>query len=105
MLQTPQYSGSDYFNYKWYFSIVPLAIVDANVSIRCQGRISDGGVFSSTAFKKSLETSCLRFTIAKALPGRSQETPFVVIADEAFPLQPKHDEAKGSPEKITILQY
>ena len=46
-------SGSTYFNYKSFFSIVLLALVDADykflyVSVECQGRISDGGVFENS---------------------------------------------------------
>lgn len=53
MLQAPIKSGSEYFNYKSFFSIVLFALVDADynfvyVDVGCQGRISDGGVFKHT---------------------------------------------------------
>ena len=52
VLQSPMNSGSEYFNYKSFFSIVLFALVDADynflfIDIGCQGRISDGGVFKS----------------------------------------------------------
>jgi len=51
--QCPINSGSEYINYKGTFSVVLMALVDANYNflyadIGCQGRISDGGVFRNT---------------------------------------------------------
>lgn len=110
-LVAPFHSGSEFFNYKGFFSIVLMAVVDANynfiyVNVGCQGRISDGGVFNNTFFKKALEENSLHLPPPRALPGRTTLTPFVLVADDAFPLSPNimkpysgiHD--KGSKKRI-----
>ena len=60
VIRPPLNSGSYYFNYKHTFSIVLLAIVDADykfvyVDIGCNGRISDGGVFRNCNMYQMLE--------------------------------------------------
>ena len=70
MIMHPQDSGSDFYNYKGFFSIVLLAVVDYDyrfifTDVGCQGRISDGGVYKNCHFYKALEQDKL------GLPGRS----------------------------------
>jgi hypothetical protein len=90
-LQAPIDSGTEYFNYKGFFSIVLFAVADAKynctyANVGCQGRISGGGVFSETKFKKCLEDNTMRLPSPCALPGRSVSTPFVFLAYDAVPL-------------------
>jgi len=92
VLQAPVGSGSDFYNYKSTFSIVLLALVDANynflfVDLGCQGRISDGGVFRNCELYKKMETDSLRFPPPAPLTGRMKPVPYFFVADEAFPLQ------------------
>ena len=91
ILQAPFNSGSEYYNYKGTFSIVLLAIVDVEfnfilVNVGCQGRISDGGVFQNTSFYKKLINNELGFPQESRLPGQDKPMPYVLVADDAFPL-------------------
>ncbi|XP_031354022.1 uncharacterized protein LOC116178613 isoform X2 [Photinus pyralis] len=91
VLQSPINSGSDYFNYKSFFSIVLFALVDADyqfmfVDVGCQGRISDGGVFKHSKLHKLLHTNSSNFPEDKSLPGRDKLIPYVIVGDDAFPL-------------------
>ena len=66
-------SGSYFYNYKGYTSIVLMALVSANyeflfVDVGCNGRVSDGGVFANTFIGKSLVDGGLN------LPSEKQVT-------------------------------
>ncbi|XP_018107432.2 putative nuclease HARBI1 [Xenopus laevis] len=90
-IQPPSSSGSYYFNYKGYFSIVLLAIVNAKyeflmVDVGKNGRVSDGGAMEQTFFYQQLKNDQLH------LPSNSDSREgmnYVFVADEAFALH-KH---------------
>lgn len=91
MIQAPMQSGSEYFNYKSFFSIVLFALVDANynflfVDVGSQGRISDGGIFKNSELWRKIQGNSLNIPEPSKLPGRHQNTPYVILADEAFAL-------------------
>lgn len=74
LIKPPPNSGSYYFNYKHSFSIVLLAILDADykflyVDIGCNGRISDGGVFKNSNIYRALEEKRLNIPAPTLLPG------------------------------------
>ncbi|KAG8223187.1 hypothetical protein J437_LFUL000353 [Ladona fulva] len=62
---------------------------EAHTSARCQGRISDGGFFNETYFKKSLKENTMQLPSPHPLPRQSDPAPFVFVADDAFPLTVK----------------
>ncbi|XP_073533020.1 uncharacterized protein [Phyllobates terribilis] len=86
----PPNSGSYFYNYKGYFSIILMALVNANyefinVDVGMNGRVSDGGVLEHTLFGERLDNYDLH------LPPNSETTGnlnFVFVGDEAFPLHP-----------------
>lgn len=86
-------SGSEYFNYKKSFSIVLMALVDANykfimVDVGAYGKNSDGGILAHSEMGKRFEEKTLNVPNDTLLPGTAIEAPYVIIGDEAFPLKP-----------------
>lgn len=91
-LQAPKHSGSCFFNYKKHFSIVLLAVADANykfiyIDAGCNGRISDGGVFARSSLAMKLNRDELAIPEREALQPGGDTLPFVFVADDAFPLK------------------
>ena len=92
VLIKPHHSGSYYFNYKHTFSLVLLALVDADykflfVDIGTNGRVFDGRVFRNSSLSKAVETNSLNFPPTKPLAEGYAPVPHVIVADDAFPLK------------------
>lgn len=90
-MQNPNNSGSMYLNYKGTFSIVLMAVCDANycyifADTGIQGRILDGGAFRETTSFKKLEKNKLNLPTPEPLPGRQVGQPYVILGDDAFAL-------------------
>ncbi|KAK7862635.1 hypothetical protein R5R35_001610 [Gryllus longicercus] len=91
-IQAPAKTGSLYFNYKGTFSIVLLALVDANykflyTNIGAPGHHADGGIFATSNLNQAIEQKKLNIPNARPLPGRHMKIPYVIVADDAFALQ------------------
>ena len=86
-LKCPFNSGSYYFNCKSSFSIVSLVLVDADykflyVDVGCNGRIRDGGDFRNSSLSNALTLNTLNIALSD-----SESLPYVVVADDTFPLK------------------
>lgn len=91
LITKPNNSGSLYFNYKKDFSIVLMALVDADckfivVDVGAHGKNSDGAIFRESKLGKSLVSNTLNIPSPRALPNTNVVLPHVVVGDEAFPL-------------------
>lgn len=91
---SPAHSGSLFFNYKRSFSIVLLALVDADyrftfVQVGDFGRTSDGGVYSGSALGRAMEAKTLSVPADCPLPGSGVQgpMPYTMVGDAAFPLK------------------
>nr|CAH7734480.1 unnamed protein product [Callosobruchus chinensis] len=89
--RAPVSSGSYFHNYKGTNSIILLGLVDAHyrfiyVNIGVNGRISDGGVFRNSSLSEAVYNNILNFPEPELLPGLRERLPYVIVADEAFPL-------------------
>ncbi|KAK3788233.1 hypothetical protein RRG08_029029 [Elysia crispata] len=86
-ISPPPNSGSYFYNYKGFHSLVLMAIANANyeliyVHFGTNGRVSDGGVLGCTEFYSKLKQGTLN------LPQISDNgLPYAFISDEAFALR------------------
>ncbi len=91
MIRAPDNSGTMFYNHKHFFSIVLLAVIDANycfstVSIGSFGKENDAGIFGSCEFGRRLKANRLDIPEDTKLPGTEQVCPHVFVGDDAFPL-------------------
>lgn len=94
VIDPPLQSGSMFYNYKGDYSVVLLALVDAQlrfiyVNVGTNGRVSDSGVWNKCFLKNHLDNNTLNIPPPVPLPGTQDNFPFVIIGDEGFPLSEK----------------
>ncbi|KAK9887104.1 hypothetical protein WA026_020048 [Henosepilachna vigintioctopunctata] len=92
VINKPFHSGSLYYNYIGFCSTVLMAVVDANfkfamIDVGGYGKNSDGSIFSTCNFGKRFREGTLQIPNDKILPGTHETMPYVLVGDEAFPLQ------------------
>ncbi|XP_073422176.1 uncharacterized protein [Dendrobates tinctorius] len=86
----PKRTGSEYYNYKKYFSTVLMAIADADcvfiaVDIGAFGRGNDSQAFKNSDMDRRLYCNHFNFPMPRPLPNtEGPPQPFVMVGDEAF---------------------
>lgn len=89
----PANSGSLFYNYKQFFSIVLQGVADAFCKFICidvgaYGKESNGGVFRNSVLFHCLENNLFDCPSLQELPGTNMKLPYVLLGDEAYPLRP-----------------
>lgn len=88
--KNPSNSGSLFFNYKKYFSVVLMAVADANlrfvvIDVGSYGREGDSNIFKGSSFGKKLYSQKLNLPEPTLLPNTNiNPQPYVFVGDEAF---------------------
>lgn len=112
-LRAPANSGSMYWNYKQYHSIVLQAVADAHcrflyIEVGSYGKQSDGGIFAGSTLKYCLENKQFCVPDERAIPNTDIKTPYVLLGDEAYPLKPylmRPYSGRGLTEQQDIYNY
>ena len=87
----PNKSGSLYWNYKNFYSIILFALVDADyqflyVDVGAEGKASDSTLWNASSFKKDLfsEENPLNVPGPSPFPGFKDDLPYYFVGDDAF---------------------
>nr|CAH0110752.1 unnamed protein product [Daphnia galeata] len=90
-IKCPKLSGSEFYNYKNYHSIILMALADAKyrfliTDIGASGREGDASVFSSSSLASAMKKNRCNIPKPAPLPKCDWIAPFFIVGDEAFPL-------------------
>ena len=115
-IQCPPNTGSDYFNFNKYFSIVLMVVADANcyftaTVVGSYGREGDSHIFKKSNFWKRFTAGQLDLPGDKPFSDDSREgtpVPHVLLGDEAFGLSKNSLQpypSKNLPHEKRIYNY
>jgi hypothetical protein len=81
-----------YYNYKKFYSIVLMALVEADykfiwVEAGAHGSSSDAQLFQASELREAIETGDIGFPAPDPLPNDDRDMPYFIIGDDAFPLR------------------
>ena len=111
-IEKPPGSGSKYYNYKKFFSIVLLGICDSNcrfiwASFGANGSAGDAGIFEKSTLWEALNQN--RLNLPASVIRDNFNLPFVFIGDQAFRLRPDfmkpHKEQTRTADEYVFDRY
>ena len=91
--RAPRNSGSDFYNYKGFFSIILLAVVTSDykfmwIDVSGKGSYSDAQIYNRCDFKLGLERNdIMGFPAPTPVPGDNENMPHFLLGDDAFALR------------------
>ena len=91
-MKKPKRSGSEYYNYKHFFSMVLLALVDADykflwVDVGSSGSCSDAQIFNRSDLRERIEGNNLGLPPPRPIGPGGQNIHYFILGDDAFALQ------------------
>ena len=92
--KAPPNTGSDYFNYKGFFSIILLAVCTSDykflwIDTSGKGSSSDAHIYNNSELQMSLQNDdIVGFPQPDPLPCDTQDIPYFLVGDDAFALRP-----------------
>ncbi|XP_071177272.1 putative nuclease HARBI1 [Mytilus edulis] len=112
-IRCPPKTGSLYHNYKGFFSLVLLALVDADykflwIDVGGYGSNSDAQIYNASELKECLEDGTIGFPEPDPLPNDDQNMPYFLLGDDAFGLRTylmKPFSIRGMSKEQAITNY
>lgn len=91
--RAPANTGSDYYNYKGFFSIILLAVCTSDykflwIDTSGKGSSSDAHIYNNSALQQALQRNdIIGFPQPDPLPGDTVDVPYFLVGDDAFALR------------------
>ncbi|XP_061670739.1 uncharacterized protein LOC133498203 [Syngnathoides biaculeatus] len=89
---SPNSSGSTYYNYKGFYSVVILALMYADykffwADVDGKGAVSDAQIYNGSELKECIDDGSIGCPPAEPLPNNNEDVPYYLIGDDAFALR------------------
>jgi len=114
-MQCPKFTGTQYYNYKGFFSLVLMAVCDANYcftifDVGQFGSNNDSGVLANSTMGMAFENNRLNVPESTVVNEDTGEIPYFLVGDEIFPLKtwlmrPYPGTALSNNEEKKIFNY
>ena len=92
-VKKPEKSGSEYYNYKGFFSLVLLGLIDAEyrflwVDVRSGESTSDAQIFNRSKLREKIKDGTLGLLPPEPLGEGEPDLQYFLLGDDTFALMP-----------------